>query len=178
MKKAHRMHPIEVIRATDIRILRGEVSLTERTIEDKNGHVTGRTRGDVINDWLRRYWKRREIDDLQYRAGQKLQVYIEQMDISPPSQLGAEHTGAGFSDLGIIARGGRAYEAKREWQRAIEVMGLMVWPAVIWVVVEGRPASDWAKAQHMHPREGITTLKLGLSALVTYWGLTPSGTRP
>lgn len=172
------MHPIEVVRAADIRILRGEVSLTERTIEDKNGRVTGRTRGDVINDWLRRYWKRREIDDLQYRAGQKLQVCVEQMDISPPSQLGAEHTGAGFSDMGIIARGGRAYDAKREWRGAIQAMGLTVSPVVLWVVVEGRPAGDWAKERNMHKHEGLTTLRLGLNALVTYWGLTSSRTRP
>lgn len=170
------MEPDQVL-APRIRRDRRDVSIDERVLLNDRGDVIGRRKGSVVNDWLRRYWKRKEIDNLQYRAGQAFQECAELMQISVPSQLGANGQRSGYADIGMAERGQVAYMARVKWDLAAQAMGIQVYPVVVWVIIDNRPAGDWAKAKGMRNWEGMTTLKLGLNSLVTHWGLTARDSR-
>lgn len=168
--------PNAPIMATDIRIARGEVHITERVEQDQNGRVIGRRKGHKANDSFRRYWKRREITDLQYKAGLALVECASLMEISVPSQLGAKTGRVGYADVGMVNRGNVAYMARVRWGLAMQAVGLTVAPLLAWVVIENKPAGQWAAA-HGKPKDAaLPILQLALDALIKHWGLTSSPT--
>lgn len=162
----------DIVRAPDIRVERGEVELQERTYDDERGKVLGLTRGDVVRSWLYRYRARKEIQsDRQYKAGLLLEMQLEAAEVSIRSLLNPDRVGGAGEGPQIKRLGERRAEATLWLREARRVVGPTLWPILVHVVANGRPASEWAESVGKPPRHGIAALCLALDALAEHLGL-------
>lgn len=161
--------PRDIVRAPDVRIERGEVELEERTVDDDRGKVVGLARGDVVRSWLYRYRARGEIQtDRQYKAGRLLEVQIEAAEVSIRSLLNPERLAGAGEGPSIKRLGERRAEATLWLRQARYAVGPTLWPILVHVVGNGRPASEWAESAGKPHRHGIAALCLALDALAAF----------
>jgi hypothetical protein len=161
-------------RATQIRRDRGDVKATILTEIDKIGTRTD-IKVQMAQDWLKRHFRRGEISKVQFAAGVRFQRTSERVTVGVPSQLDPDKLdaprGTGTTpDLRIIALAEVAAAASGNFRAALDAMGPVLWPVVLWVVVSGRSAAEWAKSAGKPQTDGIAALRLGLDALVRHYG--------
>jgi hypothetical protein len=160
--------------APDLRVERGDVAEEQRTEISATGR-TGTITVHVVNDWLRRHWKKGHLSHLQYAAGKKFADVCEGLDVGVRSQLATILEGRGSDDTGrwnaVKKAGAMAYNARWAYGKAVHVMGPQLAPVAVWVIVAGRSAKAWAEGMKRPPEDGIAALRLALDALVDHYQL-------
>lgn len=162
------------MRATRVRRDRGDVKAAYLTEIDKVGRRTD-IKVQMAQDWLKRHFRRGEISKTQFAAGARFQRTAERVTVGVPSQLDPDKLdaprGGGTPEVAFFTIGEYATIASGRFKAAVDAMGPMLWPVVLWVVVTGRSAAEWAKAVSKPQTDGIAALRLGLDALVTHYRL-------
>jgi hypothetical protein len=144
---------------------------------DKVGNRTD-IKVQMAQDWLKRHFRRGEITKGQFAAGTRFQRIAERVTVGVPSQLDPDKLdaprGTGYTpDLRFIDLGSAAAIASGNFQAALAAMGPVLWPVVLWVIVTGQSAAEWAKSVGKPQTDGIAALRLGLDALVEHYRLGP-----
>lgn len=163
--------------APDLRVKRGDVAEEQRTEVSPDG--SGRTatiKVHVVNDWLRRHYRKGHLSRLQYDAGSRFAQTCEAMDVGVKSQLAKLLEARGGSDDAALANavrmaGRAANHARRAYGRAVVAMGNQLAPVAVWVIIAGRSAKAWAERAGKPQDDGIAALRLALDALVDHYGL-------
>jgi hypothetical protein len=160
--------------APDLRVERGDVAEEQRTEISATGR-TGTVTVHVVNDWLRRHWKKGHLTSLQYAAGRKFADICEGLDVGVRSQLATILEGRGGDDTGrwnaVKKAGAMAYNARWAYGRAVQRMGAELAPVAVWVIVAGRSAKAWAEGRKLPAEDGIALLRAALNALVDHYQL-------
>lgn len=160
----------ETMPATPERIARGEVMLDRIALtDDKTGKVTGTAEAYRITTRLERMRKRGEITDREYKAGSKFLDDLAATEASTRSCLNRD--AGGDPIMAIITNGFRMGMAAIRVRNAAVVIGPQMANLVLWVGWKGRPASEWAREQHLLPRTGADLLGLALRKLADHYGL-------
>lgn len=162
-------------RAPQIRRERGDVKAAYLTEIDKIGRRTD-IKVQMAQDWLKRHYRRGEISKAQFAAGSRFQRITERVTVGVPSQLDPDKLdaprGTGSTpDVAFFTIGEYAAIASGGFKAAIDALGPQLWPVVLWVVVTGRSAAEWARAVEKPQTDGIAALRLGLDALVKHYRL-------
>lgn len=117
---------------------------------------------------LDRYRRRRQIDERQYDAGNRLYRQWR--------AAGRQHTLVG--SYGVRIACGRREEMSehqahmaRRYGAALEAVGRQLAPVLVAVCLCDEPARRWATACGKAPQSGIVVLQLALDALADHYGL-------
>jgi hypothetical protein len=171
---ARRASKLRVYGATDARIARGDIAEELRTEISATGRV-GTINVHVVNDWLRRHWKKGHLNEHQYAAGKRFAEVCEALDVGVRSQLATILEGRGTDDTGrwnaVKKAGAMAYNARWAYGKAVHVMGPQLAPVAVWVIVAGRSAKAWAEGRNLPAEDGIALLRAALNALVDHYQL-------
>lgn len=130
----------------------------------------GTIKRDVVRSRLYRHHQRREITTRQYRAGIRFAETAERSTVPLRSQLNTDRLDV-VGDPAQSRVGWRRAKASIETAAAIIEVGPILSPVVMWVVIEGRPAGEWAEHVGRPATHGIAALCLGLDALARHYGL-------
>jgi hypothetical protein len=164
-------------KATQIRVERGDV--VEAEIRDPVMTRTQRRGNEVsvlpvynkahrVQSRLEIMARRKEITDRERKAGERFALDVEQSNASVKSCMVFE-PGGGNPELAMLHNS----TAMASWRvsRAMSAMGLAAWPLVVWVAVDGRPASEWAEERGYKGRSGVDMLRNALDALAEHYGM-------
>lgn len=164
-----------IIGAPEIRVQRGDVMLDRVAITDDAGKVVGQARAHRVQNRLEIMFKRKQILQDECRAGLRFAKDVEGCDVSMRSCMDMDSRGGGGGvpslNMAMVVGGEVAAAASMRVRDALGAMGLYSWPMVVWVAVQGRPASEWAVAKGLPARDGIAVLRVGLKSLVDHYRL-------
>lgn len=154
----------------EVRLQRGE-AVWDRlpVLDERSGRKVGEVAVVRVQSRLERMHKRGEVTAEQRQAGEKFALDMEQAQRSTRSCLDFDIAQGG--DVAPSRLGAHRAEAEMAVRDAMQVMGLMVWPVVVWVAVDGRSAKDWALSNGKAGRDGLAVLRVGLDALVKHYAI-------
>lgn len=175
------------------RELHDEVIVEDRIILDEKSGGMVRARGPrvVTQTPLDRYRHRGNINERQFKAGEKLRSdwYVSGLEPHTVANLMGSG-GGGECSYGMAKSEGQAI-AREEWRQAIKATGIRLSPILIAVCCEDRTAPDWLLSTgHREPRgtddagkpetddkiskrvqhEAMVTLRIALDVLANHYG--------
>jgi hypothetical protein len=103
------------------------------------------------------------IDRAQADAAERLQADYERSGFSPRMVANYEGgSGGGSCGVGLGP-------TAAEYGRAMRAVGIVLSPVLAWVVLEDRPASEFAVSRGMQRSDGIALLRAALDALAVHY---------
>lgn len=159
------------MKATQIRADREDVvEVKVPVIDDKTGNIRRYDKRHHVQSRLERMKNRKEISTLECKAGLIFAEDVEQASASVKSCLLFD-TGRGDPALGMLANSTAA--ASIRVREAMTALGLALWPIVVWVAVDGQPASEWAARNDLKAADktGPGILRIALRRLATHYRL-------
>lgn len=152
-----------------------EIAVEKVLISDGSGRTLAVADAAVVKTPapLDRYFRRRQINGLQYKAGKILRATAHHAGMTPRTvvNLEAEIRGAGGSAPGFIAASERIAEARDRLRGAVRAAGRILWPVLSYVVLDEHSAGDWAHAHSKPTAHGLPTLIVALDVLVDHFAL-------
>lgn len=171
----------------------GEVVVEDRIILDEKSGSMVRARGPrvVTQTPLDRYHHRRNIDDKQFKAGERLRSdwYVSGLEPHTVANLMGSG-GGGECSYGMAKSEGQAM-AREAWRQAVKAAGIRLSPILIAVCCEDRTAPEWLLSTGYRERgviadggkpettekisrrveiEAMITLKIALDVLANHYG--------
>lgn len=123
-----------------------------------------------VQSRLERMKKRKEITELECKAGL---IFAEDTELSSVSVKSCLLFDGGGNDPALTLLANSTAAASNRVRKALDALGIALWPVVVWVAIEGQPASEWAAKEGLKApdKTGTGILRIALRRLVDHYRL-------